>query len=121
MSILVGQGTRVLVQGITGGAGSFHTKQMLDYGTEIVAGSTPGRGGETFEGKVPVFNTAREAVRATGADTSVIFVPPPFAADSVLEWEESEFLGADSVSKAEGNTAKCVIARTWLTRRGRGT
>jgi succinyl-CoA synthetase alpha subunit len=85
VSILVGQGTRVLVQGITGGAGSFHTKQMLDYGTEIVAGSTPGRGGETFEGKVPVFNTAREAVRATGADTSVIFVPPPGAADAILE------------------------------------
>jgi succinyl-CoA synthetase alpha subunit len=85
VSILVGPGTRVLVQGITGAAGSFHAKQMLDYGTKIVAGSTPGRGGETFEGKVPVFHTAREAVRATGADTSVIFVPPPGAADAILE------------------------------------
>jgi succinyl-CoA synthetase alpha subunit len=74
----------VLVQGITGGAGSFHTRQMLGYGTKIVAGSTPGRGGDSFEG-VPVFNTAREAVSATGADTSVIFVPPPSAADAILE------------------------------------
>jgi succinyl-CoA synthetase alpha subunit len=85
VSILVGESTRVLVQGITGAAGSFHAKQMLDYGTKIVAGSTPGRGGESFEGKVPVFNTAREAVSATGADTSVIFVPPPGAADAILE------------------------------------
>jgi succinyl-CoA synthetase alpha subunit len=85
MSILVGQGTRVLVQGITGGAGSFHANQMLAYGTNIVAGSTPGRGGESFEGRVPVFNTARDAVRATAANTSVIFVPPPGAADAILE------------------------------------
>jgi succinyl-CoA synthetase alpha subunit len=85
MSVLVGKDTRVLVQGITGGAGSFHAKQMLEYGTRIVAGCTPGRGGETFEAKVPVFNTAREAVKATGADTSVIFVPPPGAADAILE------------------------------------
>jgi succinyl-CoA synthetase alpha subunit len=85
VSILVGESTRVIVQGITGAAGSFHAKQMLDYGTKIVGGSTPGRGGETFEGKVPVFNTAREAVAATGADTSVIFVPPPGAADAILE------------------------------------
>jgi succinyl-CoA synthetase alpha subunit len=85
VSILVGESTRVIVQGITGAAGSFHAKQMLDYGTKIVGGSTPGRGGESFEGKVPVFNTAREAVGATGADTSVIFVPPPGAADAILE------------------------------------
>jgi succinyl-CoA synthetase alpha subunit len=85
MSILVGKDTRVLVHGITGGAGSFHAKQMLEYGTRIVAGCTPGRGGETFEAKVPVFNTVRQAVTATGADTSVIFVPPPGAADAILE------------------------------------
>ncbi len=85
MSILVGKETRVLVQGITGGAGSFHAKQMLEYGTNVVAGCTPTRGGETFEGKVPVFNTVDEAVRKTGADTSVIFVPPPGAADAILE------------------------------------
>ena len=85
MSILVGKDTKVLVQGITGGAGSFHAKQMMAYGTKVVAGSTPGRGGETFEGTVPVFDTARDAVKATGADTSVIFVPPPGAADAILE------------------------------------
>jgi succinyl-CoA synthetase alpha subunit len=85
MSVLVGKNTKVLVQGITGSAGSFHAKQMMAYGTQVVAGCTPGRGGEKFEDKVPVFNTAREAVKATGADTSVIFVPPPGAADAILE------------------------------------
>ncbi len=85
MSILVGKDTRVLVQGITGGAGSFHAKQMLEYGTKVVAGCTPTRGGEKFEGKVPVFNTVAQAVKETGADTSCIFVPPPGAADAILE------------------------------------
>ena len=85
MSILVGKQTKVLVQGITGGAGSFHAKQMLEYGTQVVAGVTPTRGGEKFEGKVPVFDTVARAVRDTGADTSVIFVPPPGAADAILE------------------------------------
>ena len=92
MSILVGKNTKVLVQGITGGAGSFHAKQMVDYGTQVVAGVTPTRGGEKFEasagGKpvsVPVFDTVEQAVKATGADTSVIFVPPPGAADAILE------------------------------------
>jgi succinyl-CoA synthetase alpha subunit len=85
MSILVGKQTRLLVQGITGGAGSFHSRQMLEYGTNLVAGCTPGRGGEKFEGKVPVFDTVAQAVKATGADTSCIFVPPPGAADAILE------------------------------------
>ncbi|MFO0676739.1 MAG: succinate--CoA ligase subunit alpha [Polyangiaceae bacterium] len=85
MSVLVGKNTKLLVQGITGGAGSFHAKQMIDYGTNVVAGVTPGRGGETFEGKVPVFNTVKQAVKQTGANTSVIFVPPPGAADAILE------------------------------------
>jgi succinyl-CoA synthetase alpha subunit len=87
VSILVGKSTRVVVQGITGGAGSFHAKQMLDYGTNVVAGCTPGRGGEKFEGArpVPVFNTVAQAVKETGADTSCIFVPPPGAADAILE------------------------------------
>jgi succinyl-CoA synthetase alpha subunit len=85
MSILVGKDTRLLVQGITGGAGSFHAKQMLEYGTNIVAGVTPTRGGETFEGKVPVFDTVEQAVKKQGANTSVIFVPPPGAADAILE------------------------------------
>ena len=85
MSILVGKETRLLVQGITGGAGSFHAKQCMDYGTNVVAGVTPTRGGEVFEGKVPVFNTVEEAVARTGANASVIFVPPPGAADAILE------------------------------------
>ena len=85
MSVLVGKDTRLLVQGITGSAGGFHAKQMLEYGTQVVAGVTPGRGGEKFEGKVPVFDTVAQATRATGANASVIFVPPPGAADAILE------------------------------------
>ena len=85
MSILVGKQTKVLVQGITGGAGSFHAKQMMEYGTKVVAGVTPTRGGEKFEGSVPVFDTVERAVKETGADTSCIFVPPPGAADAILE------------------------------------
>jgi succinyl-CoA synthetase alpha subunit len=85
MSILVGKQTKVLVQGITGGAGSFHAKQMIEYGTNVVAGVTPTRGGEKFEAKVPVFDTVARAVKETGADTSCIFVPPPGAADAILE------------------------------------
>jgi succinyl-CoA synthetase alpha subunit len=85
MSVLVNKNSRILVQGITGKAGSFHAKQCLDYGTNLVAGVTPGRGGSLFEDKVPVFDTVAQAVRETGADVSVIFVPPPFAADSILE------------------------------------
>ena len=85
MSVLVNKNTRVVIQGITGSAGSFHAKQCLDYGTQVVAGVTPGKGGQTFEGKVPVFNTLKEAVEKEGANVSAIFVPPPFAADSILE------------------------------------
>src|SRR4030088_1525150 len=85
MSILVGKDTRLVCQGITGSAGSFHSQQMLAYGTQLVAGVTPGKGGSKFEGKVPVFDTVAQAVRETGANASVIFVPPPFAADAILE------------------------------------
>jgi succinyl-CoA synthetase alpha subunit len=85
MSVLVGKDTRLLVQGITGSAGGFHAKQMIEYGTRVVAGVTPGRGGEKFESSVPVFDTVASAVKATGANTSVIFVPPPGAADAILE------------------------------------
>ena len=84
MSILVDNQTRVVVQGITGGEGTFHTEQMLEYGTKVVAGVTPGKGGITHLG-VPVFNTVDDAVRETGANTSCIFVPPPFAADAIME------------------------------------
>jgi succinyl-CoA synthetase alpha subunit len=85
MSIFVDADTRLLVQGITGREGSFHTRQMLEYGTKVVAGVTPGKGGQTFEGKVPVFNTVADAVRQTGANTSVIYVPPMAAAAAVIE------------------------------------
>ncbi len=84
MSILINQETGLMVQGITGGEGSFHTRQMLEYGTRVVAGITPGKGGQDFEG-VPVFDTASEAVKATGASASVIFVPAAFAADAIME------------------------------------
>jgi len=84
MSILVNKQTRLVVQGITGGEGSFHTQQMIEYGTKVVAGVTPGKGG-TKHLDVPVFNTVEEAVKSTKANTSVIFVPPAFAADAVLE------------------------------------
>jgi succinyl-CoA synthetase alpha subunit len=85
VSIFVDEKTRVIVQGITGSAGSFHAGQMLDYGTKVVAGVTPGRGGTVFQERVPVFDTVHEAVERTGANATVIFVPPPFAADAILE------------------------------------
>ncbi len=88
MAILVNENTKVLVQGITGRDGSFHTKQMISYGTKIVGGVTPGKGGQSMEG-VPVFNSMMDAVNKTGADASVIYVPAPFAADAILEAVES--------------------------------
>jgi succinyl-CoA synthetase alpha subunit len=84
MSIIVGENTKVVVQGITGSEGAFHAKQMIEYGTKVVAGVTPGKGGQQFEG-IPVFNTVKEAVEKTRADASAIFVPPPFAADAIME------------------------------------
>src|SRR5205814_6412289 len=85
MSVLVDKSTRLLCQGITGSAGSFHSQQMLAYGTRLVAGVTPGKGGTRFEGKVPVFDTVAQAVKETVVNASVIFVPPAFAADAILE------------------------------------
>ena len=84
MSIFLDRETRVIVQGITGRMAQFHTKDMLDYGTNVVGGVVPGKGGETVQG-VPVFNTVKEAVAATQAEASLVFVPPPFAADSIME------------------------------------
>ena len=84
MSILVNKNTRVLTQGITGATGQFHTKACKDYGTQMVAGVTPGKGGSAFEG-IPIFDSVERAVRETGANASVIYVPPPFAADAILE------------------------------------
>jgi succinyl-CoA synthetase alpha subunit len=93
MSIFIDNETQVVVQGITGRDGSFHTFQMMEYGTRVVAGVTPGRGGQTFDGpdgkKVPIFNAMDEAVAATGANTSVVYVPPAFAADAILEAADS--------------------------------
>ncbi|HEX8393445.1 MAG TPA: succinate--CoA ligase subunit alpha [Longimicrobium sp.] len=85
MSIFIDQSTKLVVQGITGRDGSFHAKQMMEYGTDVVAGVTPGKGGQMFEGRVPIFNTVEEAVRETGANSSVIYVPPAFAADAMFE------------------------------------
>ncbi|HEV2246614.1 MAG TPA: succinate--CoA ligase subunit alpha [Terriglobia bacterium] len=84
MSVLVNENTRLLVQGITGREGTFHTQQAVAYGTRVVAGMTPGKGGSSVDG-IPVFNTVREAKEVTGANASVIFVPPPFAADAIME------------------------------------
>jgi succinyl-CoA synthetase alpha subunit len=88
MSILVDEKTRVVVQGITGNEGMFHTRQMVEYGTKVVAGMTPGKGGQTMDG-IPVYNTVLEAVKHTGANASAIFVPPAFAADAILEAADS--------------------------------
>ncbi len=85
MSIFIDNGTKLIVQGITGRDGSFHSKQMMEYGTKVVAGVTPGKGGQLFEGTVPIFDTVYDAVQATGANTSVIYVPPMFAADAMME------------------------------------
>lgn len=84
MSIFAGKETRLLVQGITGNEGQFHTRQCVEYGTNVAAGVTPGKGGQRMD-DIPVFNTVKDAVKATGADASMIFVPPPFAADAILE------------------------------------
>ncbi len=87
MSVLVGHHTKLVVQGMSGSAGAFHAKQMVEYGTRVVAGVTPGKGGSKVAGleKVPMFDTCAEAVEKAGANTSVVYVPPPFAADSILE------------------------------------
>ncbi len=85
MSVLVDETTRVIVQGITGGEGAFHTRQMMEYGTHIVAGVTPGKGGHPFDEQIPIYNTVIEAVKEEQANASVLFVPAPFAADAILE------------------------------------
>ena len=85
MSILVNSDTRLICQGITGSAGRYHCTEMMAYGTNLVAGVTPGKGGQVFNSSVPIFNSVKEAVKETGANASVIFVPPPFAADAIME------------------------------------
>lgn len=116
MSILVDENTKVVVQGITGNEGLFHTKQMVEYGTKIVAGVTPGKGGQKVEG-IPVFNSVMEAVKKTGANTSAIFVPPAFAADAILEAADSGV--ALVVCLTEGiPTLDMVMVRKFLKERG---
>ena len=85
MSILIDRNTKLICQGITGTAGAFHTRQCMDYGTQVVGGVTPGKGGQKSEHGLPIFNTVEQAVRATGADATMIFVPAPFAADAAME------------------------------------
>lgn len=116
MSILVNKNTKLLVQGITGRDGSFHTQKMKEYGTNIVGGISPGKGGQSVNG-VPVFNTVEEAVKQTGANTSIIFVPAAYAADAILESSEA---GIDLViAISEGvPTLDMVKVTSWLKRKG---
>jgi succinyl-CoA synthetase alpha subunit len=85
VAILIDKNTKVLCQGITGAYGGNHTRWCMEYGTQVVAGVTPGKGGQKFDDKVPIFDTVRDAVAKTKADASMIFVPPPFAAEAILE------------------------------------
>jgi succinyl-CoA synthetase alpha subunit len=116
MSILVDEKTRVVVQGITGNEGLFHTRQMVEYGTKVVAGMTPGKGGQKVDG-IPVFNTVSDAVKNTGANASAIFVPPAFAADSILEAADSGI--SVIVCLTEGiPTLDMVMVRQYLREKG---
>jgi succinyl-CoA synthetase alpha subunit len=110
VGVLIDRSTRVVVQGITGREGSFHTQQMQAYGTRVVAGVVPGKGGSETLG-VPVFDTVREAVEATGADASFVIVPPPFAADAVME------ASASASPRAPRCWTWCVRSPSWSARR----
>ena len=115
MSIWVGKATRLLVQGLTGREGTFHALACRDYGTQVVAGVTPGKGGSTHEG-IPVFDTVEDAVRATGANASMIFVPPPFAADAIVEAADAGVAVIACIT--EGIPVDDMLrARTYLDRR----
>jgi succinyl-CoA synthetase alpha subunit len=116
MSILVDETTRVVVQGITGNEGMFHTRQMVEYGTKVVGGVTPGKGGQKMDG-IPVFNTVSQAVRETGANASAIFVPPAFSADAILEAADANV--ATIVCLTEGiPTIEMVTVKKVLKERG---
>jgi succinyl-CoA synthetase alpha subunit len=110
MAVLVNSETRVLCQGITGSAGGYHTRGCLAYGTQMVGGVTPGKGGQLFEGKVPIFDTVADAVAATGANATMIFVPPPFAADAICEAADAGI--ALIVAITEGIPANDMV-RAW--------
>jgi succinyl-CoA synthetase alpha subunit len=108
MSILINRSSRIIVQGITGSEGKFHTSQMLEYGTQVAGGVTPGKAGQDYEG-VPIFNCMQDAVAETGADVSVIFVPPPFAADAILEAAESGIKLVIAVTEGIPTTEMVVV------------
>jgi len=118
VSVFVGKETRVLVQGITGNEGSFHTRQCRDYGTKIVAGVTPGKGGQKFE-EIPIFDTVAAARQATGADASLIFVPPPVAADAILEAIDAEMPFVVCIT--EGIPTADMLKVRWALERRRTT
>jgi len=117
MAVLVNHNTRLLTQGITGSAGAFHSRMCKAYGTNLVAGVTPGKGGTWFEGATPVFNTVEEAVKVTAANTSMIFVPPPFAADAIMEAADAGI--ALIVCITEGIPANDMV-RAWRYLQGKG-
>jgi succinyl-CoA synthetase alpha subunit len=118
MAVLVDNNTRLICQGITGGAGSFHCGQMMEYGTNLVAGVTPGKGGQTFNGSVPIFNTVEDAKAATDANASVIFVPPPFAADAICEAVDA---GIELIIVITEGIPANDMARAWAYMRGKNT
>jgi succinyl-CoA synthetase alpha subunit len=117
VSVLVGKQTRLVVQGLTGKEGTFHTRQAVEYGTRVVAGVTPGKGGQKVDG-IPVFDSVEQAVAATGANASVVFVPPPFAADAVMEAAAAGI--ALVVCISEGIPTQDMV-RTWTFLQGRPT
>ena len=118
MAVLVDKNTRLICQGITGGAGSFHCGQMLEYGTNLVAGVTPGKGGLFFNDRVPIFNTVEEAKAETNANASVIFVPPPFAADAICEAVDA---GIELVIVITEGIPANDMAKAWAYMQGKGT
>jgi succinyl-CoA synthetase alpha subunit len=118
MAVLVDNNTRLVCQGITGGAGSFHSQQMIAYGTNMVAGCTPGKGGQTFQGTVPVFNTMEEVRTETGANATVIFVPPPFAADAICEAVDA---GIELVIVITEGIPANDMARVWAYMQGKNS
>src|SRR5690606_18695098 len=122
MSIFIDDATRLVVQGITGRDGSFHTHQMVDYGTDVVAGVTPGKGGQTFVAgtgrAIPIFNTVEDAVAQTGANASVIYVPPAFAADAIIEAADA---GVDFIVAITEGVPVLDMARTAAFVRDRGS
>jgi succinyl-CoA synthetase alpha subunit len=117
MSVLVGNQTRLVVQGLTGREGTFHTQQAVAYGTQVVAGVTPGKGGSEVDG-IPVFNTVSDAVRETGANASVIFVPPPFAADAIMEATDA---GVALVTCITEGIPALDMVKVWNFLQGRAT